>query len=82
MQAPLTGKVIEVAVNAGDEVGADQLLVVLEAMKMEYRLTAPAAGAVQSVHCAVVPSVAKFGKASGAPSASLPSSERTVVAAM
>jgi biotin carboxyl carrier protein len=52
VQAPLTGKVINVEVAVGDEVGADAVLVVLEAMKMEYRLTSPKAGTVQAVHCA------------------------------
>jgi geranyl-CoA carboxylase alpha subunit len=44
--APLTGRIIEVAVRAGDQVAAGQRLAVLEAMKMEHQLTAPIAGRV------------------------------------
>ena len=51
VRAPMTGKVVQVAVAPGDTVAADALLVVLEAMKMEYRLTAPHAGRVVSVGC-------------------------------
>ena len=53
IRAPLTGRVIRVDARAGHEVEADAVLVVLEAMKMEYRLTAPRAGTVRGVHCAV-----------------------------
>ncbi len=49
--APMTGKVVQVRVGPGQEVGADDVLVVLEAMKMEYRLTAPRAGKIASVGC-------------------------------
>ena len=52
VRAPLTGKVIQVRVAPGDAVAADDLLVVLEAMKMEYRLTAPRDGIIDSVACA------------------------------
>jgi len=47
--APLTGRIVEVAVRAGDAVEAGQRLVVLEAMKMEHQLTAPQAGVVAEV---------------------------------
>lgn len=50
--APLTGRVIKVEVEPSQTVEPDQLLVVLEAMKMEYRLTAPKAGTISAVHCA------------------------------
>lgn len=51
VRAPMTGRVVQVGVAPGDAVEADSLLVVLEAMKMEYRLTAPRAGIVESVRC-------------------------------
>lgn len=51
VRAPMTGKVVEVKVSAGEAVEEGQILVVLEAMKMEYRLAAPAAGTVESVDC-------------------------------
>ena len=47
--APLTGRIVEVAVATGDLVQAGQRLVVLEAMKMEHTLTAPLAGVVAEV---------------------------------
>jgi biotin carboxyl carrier protein len=51
VRAPMTGRVIEVSVAVGDKVAAQAPLVVLEAMKMEYRLVAPQAGTVASVAC-------------------------------
>ena len=47
----MTGKVVQVRVQPGQRVQADDVLVVLEAMKMEYRLTAPHDGAVATVAC-------------------------------
>ncbi|MGH8976029.1 MAG: biotin/lipoyl-containing protein, partial [Acidimicrobiia bacterium] len=47
--APMPGTVVRVAVEAGEAVGAGDLLVVLEAMKMEHRVTSPAAGTVAEV---------------------------------
>jgi len=47
--APLTGRIVEVAVRAGETVQAGQRLLVLEAMKMEHTLTAPIAGVVAEV---------------------------------
>ncbi len=47
--APMPGTVLEVLVEAGDEVSARQPLLVLEAMKMETPVTAPFAGRVASV---------------------------------
>jgi acetyl/propionyl-CoA carboxylase alpha subunit len=51
IRAPMTGKVVRVAVAAGSSVRLNDVLVVLEAMKMEYRLSAPRDGTVQSVRC-------------------------------
>jgi len=44
--APMPGKVIKLAVEAGAVVEAGDVLVVLEAMKMEHELVAPTAGTV------------------------------------
>ena len=51
--APMPGRIVAVHVAPGDRVGADQVLVVLEAMKMEHSIRAPAGGKVATVHCAV-----------------------------
>ena len=50
--APMPGKVIKLAVAEGAEVEAGDVLVVLEAMKMEHELTAPAAGTVADLRVA------------------------------
>lgn len=49
LTAPMPGKVLSIAVEAGAEVEAGQLLLVLEAMKMEHSITAPHAGTVTEV---------------------------------
>lgn len=48
-RSPVTGLVIKVNVEPGQTVERDDLLVVLEAMKMETRVTAHEAGKVKSV---------------------------------
>ncbi|MBK7819943.1 MAG: biotin/lipoyl-binding protein [Tessaracoccus sp.] len=47
--APLAGSVARILVADGDEIEAGQVLLVLEAMKMETEITAPAAGKVVAV---------------------------------
>ena len=47
--AQLSGKVLRIDVQAGDAVEAGQLLLVLEAMKMENEINAPKAGTVKEV---------------------------------
>jgi methylmalonyl-CoA carboxyltransferase small subunit len=51
--APLAGSVFKVLVEEGQEITAGQVLVVLEAMKMETEITAPAAGKVSKILIAV-----------------------------
>lgn len=46
LRAPMPGQVRQVAVAAGQQVEAGQLLLVLEAMKMEMRISAPQAAKV------------------------------------
>ena len=48
--APMTGKIVQIAVQAGDSLEAGATLLVMEAMKMEYRLRAPRACTISEVH--------------------------------
>jgi len=49
LTAPMPGSVVRVDVTAGDEVAQGQVLVVLEAMKMEHAVRAGVAGTVSKV---------------------------------
>ncbi len=48
--APLSGTIVDVRVSEGDTVEAGQVLLLLEAMKMEHRVVAPNAGTVKSLN--------------------------------
>jgi acetyl/propionyl-CoA carboxylase alpha subunit len=48
--APMPGKIVKVAVRDGDAVSTHDLLIVLEAMKMEHRIEAPGDGTVGAIH--------------------------------
>jgi 3-methylcrotonyl-CoA carboxylase alpha subunit len=50
--APVHGRVLDVLVSAGAEVKRGQVLMLLECMKLEYRVTAPADGIVKALHFA------------------------------
>ena len=49
--APMPGKVLDVAVRPGQAVTRGAVLLVMEAMKVQMRITAPADGVVGAVHC-------------------------------
>jgi acetyl-CoA carboxylase biotin carboxyl carrier protein len=49
VRAHITGTVWKILVKPGDEVAAEQTLVILESMKMEMPVEAPEAGRVGSV---------------------------------
>jgi len=49
LKAPMPGSVLEVKVSVGDKVEAGDVLLVLEAMKMENELPASQAGTVEQV---------------------------------
>jgi methylmalonyl-CoA carboxyltransferase small subunit len=51
-RSPVMGLVIKVNVKPGQAVQADELMMVLEAMKMETNITAPRSATVKSVHVA------------------------------
>ena len=46
MASPMQGTVVKIAVNEGDHVEVGDLVIVLEAMKMEQPLTAHKAGTI------------------------------------
>ena len=47
--APMPGNILKVNVNVGDKVNEGQVLVILEAMKMENEIMAPCSGTVTQV---------------------------------
>ncbi|MBC7521175.1 MAG: ATP-grasp domain-containing protein [Sandarakinorhabdus sp.] len=58
INAPMPGRVLAVDVAAGQSVAAGDRLLVLEAMKMEHRITARNAGIIGAVHIAIGDQVA------------------------
>ena len=52
LTTPLPGVVVSVPVTVGSKVSAGEVLMVIEAMKMEHTITAPHAGTVKSIHFA------------------------------
>lgn len=57
INAPMPGKIVAVKANPGDKVTKGQVILVLEAMKMENDVVAPQDGTVASVNVAVGSSV-------------------------
>jgi methylmalonyl-CoA carboxyltransferase 1.3S subunit len=53
VRAPLSGSVARILVEEGQSIEVGDVLVVLEAMKMETEITAPEAGTVRAIHVAV-----------------------------
>lgn len=50
VKAPMPGTILSFTVSVGDTVSEGQVVAILEAMKMENELTAPASGKVKSIH--------------------------------
>jgi biotin carboxyl carrier protein len=50
--APMPGNILDIRVKAGDSVEQGQILLILEAMKMENEILAPRAGKVASIQIA------------------------------
>ena len=53
MNSPMPGNVFKVECKVGQSVAAGDVLVVLEAMKMEIEVAAPCAGTVKAVSATV-----------------------------
>ncbi len=49
----MEGKVFRLVKKAGDQVAENEVLIVLEAMKMEIEIVAPVSGTVQSIDCSL-----------------------------
>ena len=52
IKAELTGNLWKIVVKEGQQVAADETLMILESMKMEIPVTAPKAGRVTKIHAA------------------------------
>jgi len=50
LTAPMPGRIVKVMAMAGAKVGKGEPLLILEAMKMEHTITAPADGTVKTIH--------------------------------
>jgi len=57
VNSPMPGKIIKVLVEAGKAVQKGDVLMILEAMKMQNEITAPVAGTLKSVNAAADQSV-------------------------
>ena len=53
LSAPMPGRIVKIAVAAGQQVGQNEPLLVLEAMKMEHVVEAPHPGVVAELHVKV-----------------------------
>ena len=53
INAPMPGKIVDIKVKAGQKVDKGQVVVVLEAMKMENEICAPQAGTIATVDISV-----------------------------
>lgn len=53
LAATMPGQVRDLLIGPGDVVAAGAPLIILEAMKMEIRITAPAAGTITAINCVV-----------------------------
>ena len=51
VSANIPGKVVTVEVSLGDEVQEGQVVMILEAMKMQNEIQAPVTGTVTEIHC-------------------------------
>ena len=53
LEAPMVGKILKIEKQVGDHVDEDEVVIVMEAMKMEIPVVAPASGTLKEVKVAV-----------------------------
>ena len=49
VEAPMVGKILKIEKNVGDHVDEDDVVIVMEAMKMEIPIVAPVSGTLKEV---------------------------------
>ena len=49
VEAPMVGKILRIEKNVGDQVEEDEVVVVMEAMKMEIPIVAPTSGVLKEI---------------------------------
>jgi len=49
IKAPMTGKIVSIAVCAGDKVSAEDEVIIMDAMKMEIPVYAPEDGTIKEI---------------------------------
>ena len=52
VEAPMVGKVLKVEKQVGEHVEEDEIVIVMEAMKMEIPIVAPTAGTIKEIKVA------------------------------
>ena len=50
VEAPMVGKILKIEKNVGDHVDEDEVIIVMEAMKMEIPIVAPTTGIVKEIN--------------------------------
>ena len=53
VEAPMVGKILKIEKNPGDHVDEDEVIIVMEAMKMEIPIVAPVAGTINELKVSV-----------------------------
>lgn len=49
VEAPMVGKILKIEKSVGDQVEEDEVVVVMEAMKMEIPIVAPTSGVLKEI---------------------------------
>ena len=49
VEAPMVGKILKIEKNPGDHVDEDEVIIVMEAMKMEIPIVAPVTGTLKEL---------------------------------